>query len=237
VISLHKQPAICLVLAVSLCSAFAGAQESEVERNSEAGQQALASGNYPAAEQAYEKLAQLEPSIAEIHANLGLIYFQEGRFDSAIAPLQRALKLKPTLTKSSALLAMSLSEVGRYEEALPGLERCFRALAQPEMKRLCGLHLERAYTGLQQDRRAVSTGLELDRLYPSDPEVRYNNGRIFGNFAFLLMQRLGQVAPNSVWKHQTLAEADEAQGSYDAAISEYRQALALDIAQAGKAFI
>ena len=84
-----------------------------------------------------------------MHANLGLIYFEEGKFDQAIVPLQRALKLKPSLAKSDALLAMALSEVGRYRESLPGLEKCFRGSPDPEMKRLCGLHLERVYTSLR----------------------------------------------------------------------------------------
>jgi len=228
VISLHKQPATALAVAVFLCAPFLMTQDSDVQRYSEAGQKALASGNYAEAEQAYERLRELEPGIAEVHANLGLIYFEEGKFSQAIQPLQRAIKLKPSLTKSDALLAMSRSEVGRYQVALPGLEKCFRGALDPEMKRMCGLHLERAYTGVQQDRQAVFTALELDRLYPDDPEVLYHNGRIFGNFAFLSMQKLGQVAPNSVWKHQALAEAYESQGSYDAAISEYRQALAVD---------
>ena len=46
--------------------------------------------------------------MAEVHANLGLIYFEERKFDQAVPALQRSLKLKPTLTKSSHLLAMSL---------------------------------------------------------------------------------------------------------------------------------
>ena len=80
------------------------------------------------------------------------------------------------------------------------------------MKRLCGLHLERSYTGLNRDSDAVKVGLKLNRLYPNDPEVLYHNGRIFGNFAFLTMQRLAQAAPDSVWRHQAAAEAYESQG-------------------------
>ena len=106
-------------------------------------------------------------------------------------------------------------------------------LVDPEMKRLCGLHLERTYTGLNRDSDAVKVGLELNRLYPNDPEVLYHNGRIFGNFAFLTMQRLAQVAPDSVWRHQAAAEAYESQGSYDSAISEYRQVLAAEPNRAG----
>ena len=42
------------------------------------------------------------------------------------------------------------------------------------------------------------------------------------------MQKLAQVAPASVWRHQAEAEAYESQGSNDAAISEYRQVLSAD---------
>lgn len=215
-------------LTVWLCATLMTAQESEVQRYSDAGQKALTSGNYSEAERAYEKLRDLEPGIAEVHANLGLIYFEEEKYEQAIPELQRALKLKPSLTKTDAVLAMATSEVGRYKESLPGLEKCFRGSSDPEMKRMCGLQLERAYTNLRHDSQAVEVALQLNRLYPDDPEVLYHSGKIFGNFAFLTMQRLSQVAPGSIWQHQTLAEADESQKSYEAAISEYRQVLSID---------
>ena len=96
------------------------------------------------------------------------------------------------------------------------------------MKRMCGLQLLRAYSGLQRDSKAVEVALELNRLYPNDPEVLYHTGQIFGNQAFLTMQKLTEVAPGSIWRHQAEAEAYESQGSNDAAITEYRQVLSVD---------
>ena len=93
---------------------------------------------------------------------------------------------------------------------------------------MCGLELERAYTGLKRDRKAVEVALELTRLYPDDPEILYQTGKIFGNFAFLTMLKLAEVAPSSVWRQQAAAEADESQGSYDQAIQEYNEVLKLD---------
>jgi len=216
---------LCLIALSAFGQSSGG---SATERYAEEGQSALAAGRLDEAEKAYEKLRDLEPGVAEVHANLGMIYFQEGRFDQALPALRQALKLKPSLTKTESLLAVSLSELGRYNEALPGLERGFHRATDPEIKRMCGLHLQRAYTGLGQDRKAVEVALELNQLYPDDPEVLYHTGKVYGNFAFLTMQKLAQVAPASVWRHQTLAEAEESQGSYDAAITEYRQVLALD---------
>ena len=127
------------------CVYRAPAQSADaIEKYSAEGQQALAQGRYSEAEAAFEKLRELEPEVAEVHANLGAIYFQEGKYDSAVSALRQALKLKPALPKTSALLAMSLSELGRYAEALPGLEKGFRQSTDPPLKRMCGLQLLRA---------------------------------------------------------------------------------------------
>jgi predicted Zn-dependent protease len=42
------------------------------------------------------------------------------------------------------------------------------------------------------------------------------------------MQKLWQAAPDSVWKHQAQGEALESQGSFEAAIGQYRDVLARD---------
>jgi tetratricopeptide (TPR) repeat protein len=123
---------------------------------------------------------------------------------------------------------MSLSELGRYSDALPGLEKCFHRSADTEIQRMCGLELQRAYTGLKRDHQAVEVALELNRLYPDDAEILYQTGKIYGNFAFLTMEKLAQVAPTSVWRHLAAAEAQESQGAYDQALAEYREVLKLE---------
>jgi tetratricopeptide (TPR) repeat protein len=123
---------------------------------------------------------------------------------------------------------MSLSELGRYSDAAPGLEKCFHHSSDAEIKRMCGLELLRADTGLKRDSQAVEVAMELNRLYPDDGEILYQTGKIYGNFAFLTMEKLSQVAPTSVWRHLAAAEAQESQGSYDYAIPEYWEVLKLE---------
>jgi tetratricopeptide (TPR) repeat protein len=217
-----------LVALVLAASAACAQDTSLVERYAEEGESALAAGRYAEAEKAFEKLRQLEPGMAEVHANLGLIYFQERKFEQAVPTLRQALKLKPALTKTDNLLAMSLSELGRYSEAVPGLEKCLHHSSDTEIKRMCGLELQRAYTGLKKDDKAVEVAMQLNRLFPDDPEILYQTGKIYGNFAFLTMEKLAQVAPTSVWKHLAAAEAHESQGSYDQAIPEYNEVLKLE---------
>jgi tetratricopeptide (TPR) repeat protein len=206
---------------------------TDIETYSRNGQAALVAGRYAEAEQNFQKLAALSPARAEVHATLGVIYFQEGKFEQAVAELRRALKLKPGLPKADGLLAMSLSELGRYEEALPDLEKTFRQTTDLPVKRMSGLQLERAYTALQKDRKAVEVALELDRLFGDDPEVLYHNERIYGNYAYLTVQKLMRQASDSVWKHQATAEALESQGNYVGALAEYRAVLALDSGRPG----
>jgi tetratricopeptide (TPR) repeat protein len=196
-------------------------------------QDLLTAGKYAEAQNAFQELARLDPKIAEVHANLGLIYFEERKFEEAIPALRQALKLKPTLTKTDNLLAMSLSELGRYAEAVPGLEKCLRRTADQQIKRMCGLELLRADTGLKRDSKAVEVAMELNRLYPDDGEILYQTAKIYGNFAFLTMEKLARVAPASVWRHLAAAEAQESQGSYDQAIPEYREVLKIEPSRPG----
>lgn len=221
--------ALLLLLIVSALDVLAQSSNSDsLQQYYEEGERALAENRYGDAERAYEKLRQLAPGTAEVHARLGLIYFQERKFEQAVASLRQALKLKPNLPKLDTLLAMSLSELGRYTEALPGLQKGFHQSTDPAIRRMCGLQLERAYTGLQRDSKAVEVALELNRLYPDDAEVLYQTGKVYGNLAYLTMHKLAQVAPESVWRHEAAAEAFESQGANESAIPEYRLVLALD---------
>jgi len=222
---------VVLLLLSVLCVVPEGlAQQSgaaQLQRYSQEGEKALAAGRYDEAAKAYEKLRELAPAMAEAHARLGLIYFQQGRFEQAVTSLRQAIKLKPTLPNTELLLAMALSELGRYREALPALEKGFKRATDPALKRASGLQLQRAYTGLRQDDNAVEVALELTRLYPKDPEALYHAGRLFANYAYLSIVKLSEVAPDSLWLHLAAGEAYESQGRLDAAIREYKEVLSI----------
>ena len=108
------------------------------------------------------------------------------------------------------------------------MEKGFGRSPDPALKRLAGLQLQRAYTGLRKDNKAVEIALELNRLYPEDPEILYHGSRLYANFAYLMLRKLSEVAPASVWKRQASGETFESQGQHELAIREYRAVLALD---------
>jgi len=219
---------------LAVCSFVVSAQAPGAgQRLVEDGQRALAQGQYQQAGEAFEKARQAGPLSAETLAQLGVAYYQQAKFAQAVPVLRQALKLKPGLSNAEALLAMSLSELGRFKEAVPGLEKSFRRMSDPPIRRMSGLQLTRAYTGLELDDKAVETALELRRLYPNDAEVLYHTARLFGNYAYLTMQRLASVAPDSVWRRQASAEVYESQEAYDAAIGQYEKVLAVDPGRPG----
>ena len=203
------------------------AADAQVRLSAEAGK-ALAEHRYAEAERAYEALRDLSPGVAEVHASLGFVYFQQGKFALAVPALRQAIKLKPALPNVSALLAMSLSELGQFQEALPGLERAFKQPSDTALRRAAGLQLQRVYTGLARDADAVAVALQLTRLYPDDPEILYHASRLHANFAFVTLRNLAAVAPDSLWVHLAAGEANESQGLHEAALKEYRAVVTLD---------
>lgn len=212
---------------------LSGGAQTDPGEIAEAGQRALAAGQYAAAQATFQQLARLEPRVAEVHATLGVIDYKLRAFDEAVREIETAQRLKPSLPKLDSLRGMALAELGRFPEALPGLEKGFRQTSDAEVRRMCGLQLLRAYTGEHRDADAVETALTLDKAYPDDPEVLYHTGRIYGNYAYLVMLRLHDKAEGSVWTLQAAGEAHESQKDYEAAIADFQAVLAREPGRVG----
>jgi len=220
--------ALALWGSVALAAPAQTSRDDQAAHYAAAGQQALADGHYPEAQTNFEKLAKLAPQVAEVHATLAAIYFQQREFELAVREVRTAEKLKPSLPRLDSLLGLSLSELGQLAEALPHLEKGFKDASDSEGRRMCGLQLLRAYTGLSRNADAVETALALNKLYPDDPEVLYHTGRIYGNFAYVTMEKLHDKAPNSIWMLEAQGEANESQKDYNSAIVAFNHVLLID---------
>ncbi len=224
-----KQALVVALICISLQAAWPQVDHDEdAAKFADAGQKALSTGHYAEARDNFEKLSKLEPNIAEVHATLAVIYFKQREYELSAREVRTARKLKPSLPKLDSLLGQSLAEMGDFEEALPLLEKGFHQTADTEVRRMCGLQLLRAYTGLSRDSDAVETGLALNKLYPDDAEVLFHTGRIYGNYAFVVMSKLHDSAPGSIWTLQAQGELHESQKEYDEAISSFNHVLAVD---------
>jgi tetratricopeptide (TPR) repeat protein len=227
-VRLGSQAWVLILCLAFITTAAAQANDAAAAQVASEGQQAMAQGRMADAKESFEQLAQIEPQVAEVHATLAAICFKLKNYDEAVSESQKAEKLKPSLPRIDSLLGLSLAELGQFDEALPKLEKGFKPSADSMTRRMCGLQLLRAYTALGRDPDAVQTALELNKLYPDDPEVLYHTGRIYGNYAYIVMEKLHDQAPNSIWMLQAQGEANESQKNYDAAIIAYRHVIELE---------
>lgn len=194
----------------------------------ESGQSAMAAGKFDDALGAFQRLEEMDPSVAELHATLAVLDYKVGKFDRAIDEIRTARKLKPELRGLGELLSLSLAETGKYSEALTGLQEGFQRTDDTAVRRICGLQLLRVYTGLRRDLDAIEVAVELNRSYPGDPEVLYHTGRIYGNQAYVVMETLHDKASGSIWMLQAQGEANESQKDYQAASVAFNHVLALE---------
>ena len=227
---------ICFFLALCCTISTAGIGQNAAEPSAALaaeGQQAMAHGDYTTAEEKFQKLAQLDPGVAEIHATLAVICFKRREYERAVTEIRVAQRLKPGLPNLDSLLGLSLAEEDKFADALPHLEKGFHQTADAEVRRQCGLELLRVYSNLGRDADAVETSLTLNKAYPNDPEVLYHTGRVYGSYAYTVMEKLHDTAPGSIWMLQAQGEANESQRNWDAAIVAFNHVLAIDANRPG----
>lgn len=220
-----------VVVASLLLAVPASAQSAKEQQEAQlaaAGQQAMGHGDYAAARVSFEKLAKLAPDVAGVHATLAAIAFKERDYAQAVHEARAAERLNPKLPRLGSLLGDALSEAGDFEAAIPYLKRGFETSKDHTVRKMSGLELMRDYSSLNRNPDAVLIAVKMNHLFPDDPEVLYQTGRIYGNRAYEVMEKLHNTAPNSVWMLQAQGEANESMKNWQAAIVAYRHVLVLD---------
>ena len=199
--------------------------EAAVQHYSKAAEEALSHRDAAAAIVALEKLTHLAPNNPDVYANLGAGYYTQSRYPQAAEAYKTALRLNPNIPQVALMLGMCDMELGRAKEAIPLLESAFQNPPSDEVERSIGLNLSSAYLSLNQPTKALEiVGALIDR-YPNDPEILYRASHIYGDMALKTMTHLVDVAPQSIWKQLSFAEALEAEKRYDLAIIEYRKVI------------
>ena len=218
-----------------LCVPSGAAQQRDADlaRYSDQAREALASKKWDEAVNALQHLAQLAPSVPEVHANLGMALFFQGHATEALAAFDRARKLNPAVPQVELMVGLCQAELGRHREAIAILAPAFDHPPDAETGRLIGLHLARSYSELRQFDKALATGEELLKRYPDDAEVLYQVSRLHADRSYLLMKHLLRAAPDSYWVHLANAQVQESLQRYDLAQQEYRKAIELNPTASG----
>src|SRR5437870_692720 len=87
---------LCIWMAADALALAPGRQDVLAQLYKEA-REAQQAGDYKTATQKYEGIVKLQPEMAEAHANLGLLYYQQGHAEQAAETFKKAIQLKPSL--------------------------------------------------------------------------------------------------------------------------------------------
>jgi cytochrome c-type biogenesis protein CcmH/NrfG len=78
--------------------------KEEIRRLSVEAENAMAAKDLPAATTALEKLSNLTPNSAQVHASLGLVYYMQNRYSQALGAFQKVAKIHPGLPNVNVML-------------------------------------------------------------------------------------------------------------------------------------
>jgi tetratricopeptide (TPR) repeat protein len=136
-------------------------------------QQAQASSDFQAAADFYRQAVRLHPELAELRANLGLMYYQTGKDEPAIEAFRQAIRLKPALFVPHLFLGLDYLKLKRFNEAIRCLKRA-AVLNSSDVK--TRLALGEAYSSAGETRLATAAFLGAVQLSPANADAWYHLG-------------------------------------------------------------
>jgi tetratricopeptide (TPR) repeat protein len=136
--------------------------------------------DFNAAAESYRKATQLEPSIPELWANLGLMYHESGKSADAIHSFKEAIRLNPSLFVPQLFLGIEFLGAKNPEAAIPFLEKAEK-LNPNDLQ--AALNLGKAYAMLDRSDHAADAYSRATRLAP-------NNGSTWLSLGMAYLQRV-----------------------------------------------
>jgi tetratricopeptide (TPR) repeat protein len=195
---------------------------SRMEQHFAAAQQAQKKGDYPTAEREYRAVLSIEPTFAEVHMNLGLVYQLQDRIPAAIAEFRRALKLKPVLAGANFFLGADLCKLGQGKEAIPYLKSAARKA--PERPDIWSW-LATAEDSAGEIHEEVVTLHKALTVHSHDVDLLYQLGRAYERLGKDEAAALQRAAPGSSRAEQLLAESYALSSNWPTGIIHFQNAL------------
>lgn len=209
-------------IAVVLAAATVSQQPASFESLLVSAQQAQAKSDFEAAAGFYARAARLHPELAELNANLGLMYYQTGKDADAIDALLRANRLRPALLVPNLFLGLEYVKQKQFSLAVPYLERA--ALSKPADVQ-AQMALGKAYAGIGNTRRAIQAYVRASELQPGDADIWYHLGlsyleQVEADARILLAQY-----KDSAYLRALMADNFAERGAFIQAADAYQKAL------------
>jgi len=170
----------------------------------------------------------MDPANAETQGNLGVLLYFRGKVAEALPHLRAAVQSNPGLGKIQGLLGLGEIQTLDAAAGRKDLEAAFPLIEELKFKTQVGLELVTLYTQSSDLDEADRVLAQLRKAAPDDPEVLYAAYRTHSDLAGESMLALSLAAPDSAQMHQLMAHEESRRGQSNAAVAEFRKALAID---------
>ncbi len=197
-------------------------QPSTIQSLYQKAREAEARKDYQSAVGCYEKILELDPTLHQMRANLGLMHYLNGEFSKAAQVFRQALQRDPNLYSARLFLGINLLELNQLQEGLSHLEKAVRTKPEDPMARI---QLARGFYLSDRSQDALKHLLSLQEGRPDDPELLYLLGRVHMRLSLEAYEKLKKQNPDHYRIYQLLGENYEIQGLHGPAIANYRKAL------------
>ena len=185
--------------------------------------QAQGAHDYAAAEKAYKQAVRVEPNMAELWSNLGLMQQETGDMAAAIPSFQQANRLNPSLFVPNLFLGNDYLRTGKALQAIPFLIKAERTnKSDPQ----AALALGHAYYATGKFSPAT---LEFARATTLDPKLGaawFSLGIAHLDLVEEEARSMTGEAPHSPYAQALYAESLEKQARFNEAATVYRGLLA-----------
>jgi Tfp pilus assembly protein PilF len=218
------------ILAVCLSTPSHGAaQQQDLDRDFQAAVAQYEAGKYPEAAAKLEKLLPKVPQSFEVHELLGLVYAAQYQDERARAHLETAVRINPRSASAHTNFGNILMRTGKLDLA----ERQFKeAVVLAPRDYEANHNLGELFARANKVPKAIPYLEQAQQLNPSS----YDNGYDL-SFAYLLTGRFTNARQlihdltklkNTAELHNLLAQVEEKDGNFVAAVNEFEMAAHMD---------
>lgn len=221
--------ALLLVLLVHAGAAAAPGQDPSAAALFRAALAAQQRGELEGAAAAYRRVLEINPRLAEAHANLGAVLARLGQYEQAVVAYQRALAIDPRLNAARVNLGLAHYRAGALADALETFKAAYAAdPSLLQVRQLLGLVL--VETG--KDDEAIPHLEASLQAEPQEPAVLFALGRVYARRgdprADILARRLGDVPDGRALWHQLRGLLLQQENRHDQALAAFEAAAALN---------
>ena len=220
---------IRVALLIICVNCFAGAQGAEGDRHARIAQlfngarAAEAARDFQTAIAYYDRILAIDPALAEVWANRGLVLYGLSRHKEALQAFEKACALKPGLLSAQLFLGMERLRLGAPEKAIAPLRMVTEST--PDQTE-AWYELSEAYAQSGQFEAAVETNARVLQSDPALHTATFQLGTIYLQWSKALAREIVNSPQAGAYSTLLRAEMEEVATFFPAAENHFNKAVA-----------